>query len=75
MARAKVTSKGQITIPKDVRERLGLRPGDEVAFVEDGEGMRIQKEVTHSPFGRYRGFLKRLRGQDPDELLAAMRDE
>ncbi len=75
MARAKVTSKGQITIPKDIRERLGLRPGDEVAFVEDGAGMRIQKEVTRSPFGRYRGYLTGLAGQDPDGLLEAMRGE
>ena len=34
-AKAPLTSKGQITIPKDVRARLGLRPGDEIEFVED----------------------------------------
>lgn len=31
-ARARLTSKGQITIPKSVRESLGLREGDEVIF-------------------------------------------
>ena len=31
---AKVTSKGQITIPIDIRKRLDLQPGDHVAFVE-----------------------------------------
>ena len=34
---AKLTSKGQLTIPKRVRERLGLRKGDEVEFVETRE--------------------------------------
>lgn len=33
-ARAKITSKGQITLPKEVRERHNLKPGDVVEFVE-----------------------------------------
>ncbi len=38
MLRATLTSKGQLTIPKKVREALGLRPGDRVEFeVTDGE--------------------------------------
>ncbi|HEY75555.1 MAG TPA: AbrB/MazE/SpoVT family DNA-binding domain-containing protein [Thermoflexia bacterium] len=41
---AKVTSKGQITLPKGLRERLGLRPGDRVTFVEQ-EG-----KITIEPF-------------------------
>jgi AbrB family looped-hinge helix DNA binding protein len=38
MSDAKVTSKGQVTIPKKVRERLGVEPGDHLRFVvrEDG---------------------------------------
>ncbi|MDQ6437004.1 AbrB/MazE/SpoVT family DNA-binding domain-containing protein [Mesorhizobium sp. LHD-90] len=37
-ARAKITSKGQITLPKEVRDRHHLKPGDIVEFVErDGE--------------------------------------
>ncbi len=73
MIKAKITSKGQITIPKEVRDRLGLRPGDEVEFVEDSEGMRIQKEVAESPFAQYRGYLKKLRACDPDEFVEEMR--
>lgn len=38
MSEAKLTSKGQITIPKAVRERLGLRTGDRVEFVEEAPG-------------------------------------
>lgn len=33
-ARARITSKGQLTLPKQVRDRHGLKPGDEVEFVE-----------------------------------------
>ena len=39
MATATVTSKGQITIPKVVRERLGLDTGDQIEFVETGNGI------------------------------------
>lgn len=36
-----LTSKGQVTIPADVRKRLGLSPGDRLAFVLDGEQVRL----------------------------------
>lgn len=39
MATATMTSKGQITIPKVVRERLGLDTGDQIEFVETGDGV------------------------------------
>jgi antitoxin PrlF len=35
-AKSRITSKGQITMPKEVRDRLGLKPGDAVEFIEDG---------------------------------------
>lgn len=41
MPQAKVTSKGQITLPKLVRDALGLATGDRVAFVEDAGGFRL----------------------------------
>ena len=73
MVTAKITSKGQITIPKDVRERLGLRPGDKLAFTEDKDGWHICKQIDESPFDRWVGYLKHLEGQDPDELVEEMR--
>ena len=33
----RVTSKGQVTIPKEVQEKLGIQPGSEVGFREDGQ--------------------------------------
>ena len=73
MTTARVTSRGRITIPKQVRERLGLRPGDELAFTEDAGGWRIRREVGASSFERYRGYLRDLRGRHPDELVEELR--
>ena len=39
----RVTSKGQVTIPKEVRDKLGIAPGDEVGFREDGEMVILEK--------------------------------
>lgn len=33
---AKVTTKGQITIPVEIRKKLGIREGDKILFLEDG---------------------------------------
>lgn len=40
-----VTSKGQVTIPKAVRQRLGIRQGSRIAFVVDGD--RVEIRVAH----------------------------
>jgi AbrB family looped-hinge helix DNA binding protein len=73
MSKTKVTSKGQVTIPIGVRKRLGLRPGDELEFVEDRRGFRVQKRVPASPFKKYRGYLQHLAGRNPDDLVEQMR--
>jgi len=46
MTTATVTSKGQITIPKSVREQLGLDAGDQVEFVKSGDGVFTIVAVT-----------------------------
>ncbi|MEX1255367.1 MAG: AbrB/MazE/SpoVT family DNA-binding domain-containing protein [Dehalococcoidia bacterium] len=73
MPTAKVTSKGQVTIPKKVRDGLGIRPGDELAFVQDGRGYRVEKRIQASPLKKYRGYLKHLAGRESDELVEEMR--
>ena len=37
----RVTEKGQVTIPKDIRDRLNIGPGSEVDFVADEKGARL----------------------------------
>ncbi len=41
MATATVTSKGQITLPKSVRDRLGVEAGDRIEFVETEHGFLV----------------------------------
>jgi antitoxin PrlF len=53
-----VTTKGQVTIPKAVREAMGIKPGDEVAFEETAEGYVIQKDAPTTD-----------EGADPFEML------
>lgn len=46
MATATITSKGQATIPKAVRERLHLSPGDRVEFVVQDDGTALMVPAT-----------------------------
>ena len=38
---ATMTSKGQVTLPKPIRDKLHLRPGDKIDFVLEGDGLRV----------------------------------
>lgn len=46
MTSATVTSKGQVTIPAEVRARLGLRPGSRLAFVATADGYEIHPQAA-----------------------------
>jgi antitoxin PrlF len=70
---AKVTSKGQITIPKEIRERLGVHPGEEVGFEEKENLVIITKVVSKSPFDKWVGNLKNLKAQKSDDLVRKAR--
>ena len=70
---AKVTSKGQITIPKEIREKLGVHPGENVGFEERDNMLLISKVVGKSPFDKWVGKLKHLKGQRSDDLVREAR--
>jgi antitoxin PrlF len=53
---AKITSKGQITVPREIRKALGVAPGDKLLFEQDGAGVRVRPVRTKSPFEKYRGI-------------------
>ena len=74
-----VTSKGQVTIPKSVREYLGIIPGTTVEFEPDEEGRIVIRAVDRksapkaSPFRRVRGSATA--GMSTDEIMALTRGE
>lgn len=70
---AKVTSKGQITIPKEIREKLGVRPGESIGFEEADGRLCISKVLICSPFEKWAGFLQHLTGQTGDSLVREAR--
>lgn len=43
MQRSKIGAKGQVTIPKKIRETLQVRPGDTVCYLVEQDGVRIKK--------------------------------
>ncbi|MGM0914276.1 MAG: AbrB/MazE/SpoVT family DNA-binding domain-containing protein [Pseudomonadota bacterium] len=58
MATATVTSKGQVTIPAEVRSSLGLSPGDRLEFVPLGEGKYAIMASTHT-VSDLKGMIKK----------------
>jgi len=74
----KVTTKGQVTIPMEIRDQLNIRPGAEVEFAVDGNAVRIIP--VHSASARGRRIVERLRGtatvkMTTDEIMALTRGE
>lgn len=58
MPSSRLSSKGQVTIPQEVRERLGLRVGDRVDFVqEDGRTYLKPEREGSNPFDKYIGIF------------------
>lgn len=53
---ARITSKGQITVPRDIRRALGVRPGDRLLFEVEGGGVRVRPVRSVDPFKKYQGI-------------------
>lgn len=53
---AKITSKGQITVPREVRQALGVKPGDKIVFEQNGKEVSVRPVRAKSVFAKYRGI-------------------
>jgi antitoxin PrlF len=65
MPRSTLTSKGQVTIPKEVRQRLGLRQGDQLIFRFDERGRLTLEPATPQLLGDLCGLLHHRAGKRP----------
>ncbi len=80
----RITSKGQVTIPERIRRSAGMLPGTEVEFVQDQDGVRLQR-ASRSPRQSRReqqiaDAVERLRGSatikmTTEEIMALTRGE
>jgi AbrB family looped-hinge helix DNA binding protein len=70
MLSSSVTTKGQVTIPAELREKLGIKPGDRVGFVAEGDRVVIQRLDTavESLFG----IVKAKTGASLEQMDAAV---
>ncbi len=76
----RITSKGQVTIPQEIREALGLLPQTEVEFRMEGDSVRIVKVESPRRETRGQSIVRRLRGSatvsmTTDEIMALTRGD
>lgn len=73
----RVTTKGQVTIPERIREKLGITPSSEVDFVEEGGRVYLVKRQGSKPYTRR---FKTLRGaatvrMTTDQIMSLTRSD
>ena len=81
MELAKVTSKGQITIPIEIRKKLGIKNGDKILFVEESGRvymMNSSMDALREAQSSFAGEAERLGLKDDDyvmEMIKSLRQE
>jgi antitoxin PrlF len=73
---SRLTSKGQITVPIEIRKRLGLRQGDQIEFVaEDSRTIVRRAAPKENPFEKYIGALPVFKSRkEINDWISEMRD-
>ena len=70
---AKITSRGQITIPIDIRKKLGVKEGDKIVFIEDGNRIFVAnaaKIAFANMQSAFAGEAERLNLKDENDVVA-----
>jgi antitoxin PrlF len=61
----RITSKGQVTVPKHIRDRLGIAPGDDIGFREEGQTVIVEKVEEPKKVNAGLELAKHLLGKGP----------
>jgi AbrB family looped-hinge helix DNA binding protein len=69
----RITSKGQVTIPQNIRNKFGFLPGTEVEIVAEGNKALIVKSSRENKFVNWIGRGRRRSKQDIDHLVDKVR--
>jgi antitoxin PrlF len=73
---SRMTSKGQVTIPKRMRDELGLQPGSEIEFVTNGNGDIVIRTKREPDPGRFDALVGTLDlGMTTDEFMRFLRGD
>ena len=78
MELAKVTSKGQVTIPVEIRKKLGIKNGDKVLFIEDAGRiymMNSSMEALREAQMAFKGEAERLGLKNDDAVMEMLKAE
>lgn len=71
--RSTISEKGQITVPKPLRDRLGIRGGDRLEFTEGHGGLVVRKATGQDPVEEVYGILSL--DQSTDDALRMLRGD
>lgn len=73
MYRAKMTGKGQVTIPIELRKKIGIEPGNYIEIKETEMGYVIEKQVEDDCLKKYIGILNKETASD--KVIGELRGE
>jgi len=73
-SKAKITSKGQLTVPIAVRRTLGVGPGDTLMFEVTTDGVRVARDHEPGAFTKWAGRFRVGRGESGEEINRRIRE-
>ena len=71
---ATITSKGQVTLPADIRRLLHLEQGDKVVFSAEGNTVTLRRASKADAFMNYAGRYRKGAGKTREEINAELRE-
>lgn len=71
---AQITSKGQVTVPLEIRKLLRLKQGDKVVFEAEGDLVTLRRVRKDGVFARFAGRYREGEGRTREEINADLRE-